>query len=58
LDFKKTFVPMMKWLIIHIIVTIASHYGWLIKHLDVKTLFLNDDLKKKVYTVQAQGITI
>jgi hypothetical protein len=29
-----------------------------IKHLDVKTFLLNDDLKKKFYMVQAQGTTI
>ncbi len=54
-DFEKTFAPTMKWPIIRIIVTMGS---WLIKHINVKTTFLNGYLGEEVCMMQPQGFII
>jgi hypothetical protein len=47
LDFNETFAPIVKWPTICIVVVIASKNHWDIKHLDVKTTFLNKNLKEE-----------
>lgn len=40
---------MVKWPTIRIIVVVATKKGWNIKHLDIKTAFLNGDLEEHVH---------
>ena len=37
------------------LVALATKYNWRIHQLDVKSAFLNGDLKEKVYLVQPEG---
>jgi hypothetical protein len=37
---------------------LASQEGWLVHHMDVKSVFLNGDLKEVVYVHQPPGFTI
>jgi hypothetical protein len=48
-DFDKTFTFVMKWNTIRSIVALVAHSKWDIFHLDVRTTFLNGDLKRKVF---------
>lgn len=41
--------PMVKWPTIRIIVVVATKKGWSIKHLEIKTAFLNGDLEEHVH---------
>jgi len=55
LDFQKTFALIIKWSTIIFVVVFTTHFGWRISQMDVKTMFLNGDLKKKVYLMQPEG---
>jgi hypothetical protein len=55
MDFWETFAPMVKWETIRLVVAIAAHRRWKIRHLDVQTAFLNSILRDKVYIQQPQG---
>jgi hypothetical protein len=48
LDFQETFIPVIKWNIIRSVIALIVHFGWKISQMDVKTTFLNDDLKEEV----------
>jgi hypothetical protein len=55
---EKTFAPIVKWVTTHVVVVLAIRHNWNIKHLDVKTTFLNNDLVKEVYMKQPQGFEV
>lgn len=52
LDYDETFVLVVKWGTRRTIVALATHKGWEVSQLDVKTTFLNRELKEEVYMVQ------
>ncbi len=54
LDFQETFVLVIKWSSIRILIARVAHFGWKISHLEIKTLFLNDDLKEEAYMKQLE----
>jgi len=49
IDYNETFAPTTKWGTIHTLFALAAQRGWKIHHMDVKTDFLNGDLKENVY---------
>jgi hypothetical protein len=49
---------MVKWSIVWSIVTLATHDKWDIFHFNVKTVFLDGDLKEEVYMTQLKGFVI
>jgi hypothetical protein len=49
IDFEETFAPIVKWVTIKAIVTLATQRRWIIRHLDVKMTFLNGELIEDVY---------
>ncbi len=49
LEFDETFAPTNKWPTIHTMVVISTKNQWTIKHLDVKTIFLNGVIEEKVF---------
>jgi ATP-binding cassette subfamily B (MDR/TAP) protein 1 len=55
LDYDEKFVLVIKWGTIRTIVTLATHKGWEVNQLDVKTTFLNGELKEEMYMVQPKG---
>jgi predicted NAD-dependent protein-ADP-ribosyltransferase YbiA (DUF1768 family) len=49
LDFDETFAAIVKWQIIRTLVVIASKNHYIIKHLNIKTTFLNEYIEEKVF---------
>jgi hypothetical protein len=45
----------MKWETLRLIVKIATHKHWPIRHLDVQTTFLNNFLSEEVHMEQLVG---
>ncbi|GJY72246.1 retrovirus-related pol polyprotein from transposon TNT 1-94 [Tanacetum coccineum] len=55
IDFEKSFAPVARIEAIHIFVANAAHKNMTIYQMDVKTAFLNDELKEEVYVSQPEG---
>jgi len=55
IDYEDTFAPVAKLNTIRIMIALATQYNWKIHQLDVKSAFLNGDLKEEVYLVQPEG---
>jgi hypothetical protein len=43
---------------VRLLFALAAQEGWLIYHMDVKSAFLNGDLKEEVYANQSPGFAI
>eukprot|EP00253_Pinus_taeda_P031294 PITA_31294 len=48
-DYEDTFSPTTKWATIQTLSTLATQNGWKVHQMDVKTIFLNGDLKVNVF---------
>jgi hypothetical protein len=57
IDFHETFAPVVKWSTVRAATCLAASKGWTIHQMDVKTAFLNGELKEKVYMEQPLGFT-
>ncbi|GJR62367.1 retrovirus-related pol polyprotein from transposon TNT 1-94 [Tanacetum coccineum] len=55
IDFEESFAPVARIDAIHIFVANAAHKNMTIYQMDVKTTFLNDELKEEVYVSQPEG---
>ena len=49
IDYEETFYPTAKWAIIRALLSLAAQNGWKVHQMDVKTVFLNGDLKENVF---------
>ena len=58
IDYTETFAPIAKWGTIRSLFAIAAQKEWKIHHMDVKTAFLNGDLKEDVYMFQLEGFSV
>ena len=52
LDFEKVFARVEKLESIRLLLAIAAHYSWEVHHMDVKSVFLNGELKEAFYVRQ------
>jgi hypothetical protein len=52
LDFDETFTPIASLESIHMLHTYATHHGFKLYQMDVKSVFLNGPIKKEVYIEQ------
>jgi hypothetical protein len=43
---------------VRLLIALAVHEGWEVHHMDVKLVFLNDDLQEEVYVEQPTGFII
>jgi hypothetical protein len=43
---------------IWLVLALAVDKGWEVHHMDVKTVFLNDELVEEVYVQQPQGVIV
>jgi hypothetical protein len=43
---------------VRVLLALAAQEGWCIHHMDVKSVFLNGDLKKEVYVQQPLGYAV
>jgi Reverse transcriptase (RNA-dependent DNA polymerase) len=55
IDFEEVFAPVVRMKIVRLIVVITVQQGWLLHHMDVKSAFLNGELKEDVYISQPSG---
>lgn len=58
LDYNEIFAPVAKQTTLRILLSIASNNNMIVKHLDVKTAFLNGKLKETIYMKQPQGFEV
>jgi hypothetical protein len=55
LDFNKTFVPVARLELIRMLLAYATHHGFKLYQMDVKSAFLNGPIKEEVYVEQPPG---
>jgi hypothetical protein len=55
IDFDEVFTPVAKLDSMRLLLALAVQEGWKEHHIDVKSAFLNGDLKEVVYVVQPLG---
>ena len=55
IDFDEVFAPVARLDTVRLILALAAQHGWVVHHLDVKSAFLNGDLKEEVYVSQPEG---
>lgn len=55
IDDEKTFAPTAKIKSIRMIFALTAQFGWKLYQMDVKSAFLNGDLKEEVYMTQLEG---
>jgi hypothetical protein len=55
LDFDETFAPVARLESIRILLTYATHHGFKLYQMNVKSAFLNGPIKEEVYVEQPPG---
>ncbi|KAK8951386.1 hypothetical protein KSP39_PZI003285 [Platanthera zijinensis] len=55
LDYEVTFSPVVKLNTIRVLISLVVHRHWKLHQLDVKNVFLNDDLQEIIYMQQPLG---
>ena len=57
-DFDDAYAPVARMESVRLILALAAQKGWCVHHMDVKSAFLNGDLKEEVYVQQPPGFVI
>jgi hypothetical protein len=52
IDFDEVFAPMARLDSVKLLLALVAQEGWLVHHLDIKSVFLNGDLREEVYVAQ------
>jgi hypothetical protein len=52
IDFDEVFAPVARMESVHLLLVLAAQEGWQVHHMDVKSVFLNRDLKEEVHVHQ------
>ncbi|CAK9796582.1 Copia protein [Anthophora quadrimaculata] len=55
-DYNETFAPVVRIASFRFIIAFANQFNLLIHHMDVKTAFLNGELKEEIYMKVPQGV--
>jgi hypothetical protein len=58
IDFDDVFAPVARMESVPLLLALAAQEGWQVHHMDVKSVFLNVDLKEEVYIRQLTGFII
>jgi hypothetical protein len=56
IDYAETFAPIAKLNTIRLLIALATKYHWNFHQLDVKSAFLNGELKEEVYLLNLKGL--
>lgn len=54
-DFDEIFAPVTRIETVRMLLALAANNGWEVHHLDVKTAFLNGEIREEVYVQQPEG---
>ncbi|GKC05222.1 putative RNA-directed DNA polymerase [Tanacetum coccineum] len=54
-DYNEVFAPVARWDAIRTLIAVAAQRNWTVYQLDVKSAFLNGELKEVVYVSQPKG---
>jgi hypothetical protein len=57
-DFFDTYSPVARLTIIRVLLSLAASHGLLVYQMDVKTTFLNGELKEEIYMTQPDGFVV
>lgn len=57
-DFDEVFAPVTRIETIRLLLALAAKESWEVHHLDVKTAFLNGEIKEEVYVRQPEGFVV
>ncbi|WVZ57967.1 hypothetical protein U9M48_008291 [Paspalum notatum var. saurae] len=57
-DFNEVFAPVARMESVRLLLALAATRGWNVHHMDVKSAFLNGDLKEEVYVKQPPGYVV
>ncbi|WVZ95284.1 LOW QUALITY PROTEIN: hypothetical protein U9M48_041069 [Paspalum notatum var. saurae] len=57
-DFNEVFAPVARMESVRLLLALAATRGWNVHHMDVKSAFLNGDLKEEVYVNQPPGYVV
>jgi hypothetical protein len=49
IDFDDAFAPVARMEFVRLLLALAAQEGWRVHHMDIKSVFLNGDLKEEVY---------
>jgi hypothetical protein len=55
-DYEETFAPVAKMTAMRTVISIAASQGWPLHQMDVKNVFLHDDLKEDIYMTPPPGL--
>ena len=55
IDYEDTFAPVAKMNTIRLMIALATKFDWVLHQMDVKSTFLNGDLREDIYPVQLEG---
>jgi hypothetical protein len=58
IDYEETFSPVVRYTSIRTILLLATVMKWKVHQMDVKTTFLNGEIKEEVYVEQPQGFEV
>ena len=58
IDFDEVFAPVARMDSIRLLLALAAQEGWPVHHMDVKSAFLNGELKEEVYVKQPPGFVV
>jgi hypothetical protein len=58
IDYTETFSPVSKKDSFRIVMSLVAHYDSELHQMDIKTVFLNDDMQESVYMAQPEGFAI
>jgi hypothetical protein len=55
IDYDEVFAPVARLDTVRLLISLAALKGWEVHHMDVKSAFLNGDLRDEVYVEQSEG---
>jgi len=58
IDYEDAFALVARMESVRVLLALAAQEGWRVHHLDVKSAFLNGDLKEEVYVQQPPGFAV
>ena len=57
LDYEETFAPVARISSLRLILSLSNQFNLQVHHMDVKTAFLNGELKEEIYMLVPQGLS-